>query len=375
MNAPQNRRSIVAGLMVLLLWLACLPQAQAHLMVAQRGTINIVNDGAFMVLSLPVTAFKGVDDDADGAMSPSELSRHGTRIEQQIQLGAQLLANEKPLPLQGVMVQLSHTDEAESAAASQLIVLGRFQLPEATPNLRFRLRLFGTGADEQSQAITVSQGDSAQRMVLSVQHEVGEVLPSGWSTFAQYIQEGMNHVLGGWDHLLFLVVVIASGWRLRAIALALTAFTVGHAITLLAVAFGQVSVSPALVEPAIAATIVAMAVFDRWNDHRIRAGRKAWPEGLRLGLIFGCAMIHGLGLASALVDLGLDSTHRLWSLAGFNVGIEAAQLLVAGGCGLLLWAWQRSGGAALIVPAQRLASLAAALAGVVWFFERVAILA
>ena len=375
MNFSPTRRSMAAPLMVLLLWLACLTQAHAHLMVAQRGTINIVTGGAFMMLSLPATAFEGVDDNGDRALSPGELARHAASIEQQVRLGSQLLSDGNPLPLQGVLLQLSHTDEADSTAARQLIVMGRFQLPVPVSRLRFRLNLFGTGTDEQSQAITVSRGDTAQRMVLSVDHPEGVLLPSGWSTLLQYMREGVTHVLGGLDHLLFLVVVIASGWRPRAIALALSAFTAGHAITLFAVASGQVSVSPALVEPAIAATIVAMAIFDRWSVHRLQAGRKAWPAGLRLALVFSCALIHGLGLASALVGLGLDSGHRLWGLAGFNLGIESAQLLVAGACGLLVWTWQRTRGTTPTLPVQHLASLAAGLAGTVWFFERLTTLA
>lgn len=371
MHFSRTRRGLLSSLAALMLWLACLPNAHAHLMVAQSGTLNIVNDGAFMVLSLPMSAFEGVDDDGDGAMSPAELSRHAPQINQQVQLGAQLLAENQPLPLEGVLLQLSHTDEDPSTTATQLIVMGRFQLPSPATGLRFRLGLFGSGAGEQSQAITVSQGDTAHRLVLSVDQPEGAFMPSGWQIWAQYVYEGMHHVLGGLDHLLFLLLVIASGWRLRAIALALTTFTFGHAITLCAVAFGRFSVSPALVEPAIAATIVAMAFFDRWSNHRVQAGQEAWSESLRLGLIFVCALIHGLGLASALADLGLDSTHRLWSLVGFNTGIEVAQLLVAGTCGGLLWAWQRVGGAGPMVPLQRFATMAAALVGTAWFFERV----
>ncbi len=371
MNFARERHKLLPALAAVIVWLACLTPAHAHLMVAQSGTLNIVNDGAFMVLSLPVTAFEGVDDDGDGTLAPLELSRHGQHIEAQIVQGAQLLSEGQPVPLQGLMLQLSPAGETHTDAATQLIAMGRYQLPARPSGLRFRLHLFGRGADEQAQAITVSRGDEARRLVFSVNQNEGELLPSGWHTWAQYVQEGMAHVLGGLDHLLFLVVVIASGWRLRAIALALTTFTIGHAITLCVVAFGPFSVSPALVEPAIAATIVAMAVFDRWSDLRMQAGHKAWPEGLRLGLNFVCALIHGLGLASALVDLGLDSAHRWWSLAGFNTGIEVAQLLVAGVCGGLLWAWQRSGGAGRIVPLQRLTAFAAALVGAAWFFERI----
>ena len=76
------------------------------------------------------------------------------------------------------------------------------------------------------------------------------------------------HVLGGLDHLLFLLVVLATGWAWRSALLALTCFTAGHAATLAAVALGGVTAPAHMVEPAIAATIVGMALFDRWSRQR-----------------------------------------------------------------------------------------------------------
>jgi hypothetical protein len=75
------------------------------------------------------------------------------------------------------------------------------------------------------------------------------------------------------------------------------------------------------VEPAIAATIVVLAVFDARDRLRPGAGR--------LVLVFACALIHGLGMAEALLGLRLDDQHLWPSLAGFNLGVEAGQALVA----------------------------------------------
>ncbi len=355
----------------LLLWLGGLSVAQAHLMVAQRGTLNLVNNGAYMVLSLPASAFQGVDDDQDGTLSNAELSRHATRIEQQVQQGVQLLDHGTALPLEGVMLQPSHTDAGQPDTAAQILVLGRFALGAEPSGLRLRLSLYGHGPGEQSQSITVSQGAHAERLVLTQASPEGDVLPNEWRNFTRHLEEGMTHVLSGFDHLLFLLVVLATGWGLRQIGLALTAFTVGHAITLTASVFGVVRVSPAIVEPAIAATIVGMVLFDRWSQRRVATGAAPWPQGIRLGLVFGCALIHGLGLADALGGLGLDTASRLWSLAGFNIGIELAQLTVAVAAGALLWSWQRLHGLQGLVPAQQVGATLAAVVGSVWFVDRI----
>ena len=143
--------------------------------------------------------------------------------------------------------------------------------------------------------------------------------------------------------MLFLLVVLATGWGWRATAQVLTVFTAGHAISLAAVALGGFGAPARIVEPAIiAATIVGMA------------------------LVFGCALIHGLGLAGALSGLGLDSSNRLLSLLGFNAGIEAAQVGVALVAGLLIGGVRRLQGPAWLAPATRMASRA----GSMWLLQR-----
>jgi hypothetical protein len=69
-------KNVSATMVILILTVPMSPSAQAHLMLAQHGTLNIVDDGAFMVLSLPISAFEGVDDDSDGKVSMVEFNNH-----------------------------------------------------------------------------------------------------------------------------------------------------------------------------------------------------------------------------------------------------------------------------------------------------------
>ena len=87
----------------LLAW-ASVPAAQAHLVVSQRGTLNIVGYGAYMVLSLPVSALTGFDDNRDGLLSVGELRAHAASIESQIQRGVTLGSSQGPSRLEGVML-------------------------------------------------------------------------------------------------------------------------------------------------------------------------------------------------------------------------------------------------------------------------------
>ena len=314
---------IAAGL----LWLAALPSAHAHLMAAQHGTLNFVGDDVFMVLSLPVSAFSGVDDDGDGKLSMIEFGAHRAVIASAVMRNVKLLDEQGPRPLDGVMLSLATPNDAATQPAAQLVILGRFALTGQKGTLRFQARLFSIEAAERILRVTVTRGakTETQLLVLTAQQPSRDLFPSAWSIFVDYVALGAEHIVTGLDHLLFLLVVLVAGWSWRQVLMALTAFTIGHALTLMISVLGGLAVPATLVEPTIAGTIVGMATFDLYARRRERLP----SEWIRLALVFGCALVHGLGLASDLTQLGLDNRYQWQSLAGFNIGIELGQVAVA----------------------------------------------
>lgn len=349
-------------------WFLNLPAAQAHLIVSQRGTLNIVAGGAYMVLSLPVSAFTGIDDDGDGRLSVQELRAHAGSIEAQVQSGVSLVSSQGVHALEGVMLNTAAPEDAPTAQVEQIVVMGRFPMDPGANDLVFSLGLFGSGPNEQVEQITVTRGPESQLLTLSPKNARDQVLPPAWRAFADQVIQGATHVLGGADHLLFLLVVLSSGWSFGKIVLALSSFTLGHAVTLVACVYFGLAVSPALVEPAIAVTIVGMALFDRWSDGRA----KNFPDAVRLALVFGCALVHGLGLAEALSTLGLDPQNKWLSLAGFNMGIEMGQIFVALLAAAAMRVVHYLRGMSGVHMATRVASYTAVLMGGFWFVERVA---
>lgn len=368
---------------IAVLWCAALSAAHAHMMPAQRGTLNFVGDGAFMVLSLPVAGLMGADDDGDGLLSLAELRQHSASIVGQLKDKVRLIDDQGTRPLDGIMLTLVPPDNTPSAPASQLVVMGRFALAPAAvtasndstdsrDNLQFKVNLFGTVDAEQTYQITATRAAQKQLLVLTPGQSQRVLFPTSWAVFTDFVVLGAEHIATGMDHLLFLLVVLAAGLSARQVLLALTCFTLGHATTLALSAAWGFAVSPAIVEPAIAATIIGMAAFDAWSRHQ----QRVVDSGVRLALIFLCALIHGLGLATALTELGLDTGSRLPSLAGFNVGIELAQVSIAllamasvavtsrllGGSSYARWRHR----------ATQLASLVAMIVGSVWFVQRIA---
>jgi hydrogenase/urease accessory protein HupE len=232
--------------------------------------------------------------------------------------------------------------------------------------LKLRFTLFGKGVQTQQQIITVTHNGRTQKIALVPGREEATLFPSTITVLVDNAQLGAEHVLSGLDHLLFLLVVLATGWRIRQIALALTCFTLGHGITLTASALWGLSVPSSIVEPTIAATIIGMALFDQWSKRR----PKPLPSALRLSFVFACALIHGLGFAGALTALGLDTENRLLSLVGFNLGIEAGQLAVALLAAAVMFGIKRFKGARGVELTTRFASIAAMVAGAVWLVQR-----
>ena len=165
----------VTGLSVLM----AITSVRAHLMVEQHGTINFANGGAFLVLSVPVSAFDGVDDDGDGALSPRELDQHSAEVEQQFYDSVQLLNGRgEPLPLQGLLISLVSPDHAPTAPARQLIAFGRFPVTDAMTSLDLRIVLQGETSEEKNISITATREGSSQEMVFTPDRQHHSIFPT-----------------------------------------------------------------------------------------------------------------------------------------------------------------------------------------------------
>lgn len=200
------------------------------------------------------------------------------------------------------------------------------------------------------------------------------------ATSAGFLQEGVHHIVTGYDHVLFLMCLLlpsvmrrerAGGavvWRpvqglgqaLWPVAGIVTAFTVAHSITLGLAALGLVSLPASFIEPAIALTIV-LAALD--NLVPIFHGR-------RVLVTFAFGLIHGFGFAGVLGELNLPAGEFAWALFQFNLGIESGQLvIVAVAAALLYLLRERAGYPAWVIRAGSVASIAV---GLLWFVERTA---
>jgi hydrogenase/urease accessory protein HupE len=199
--------------------------------------------------------------------------------------------------------------------------------------------------------------------------------PSSRAVLETYLLLGVHHILLGADHLLFVLglLLIVRGWR--RLTATITAFTIGHTLTLAAATLGTVSLPGPPVEAAIALSIAFAAA----EALRVRCGEPSlmvvapWAVALLFGLL------HGLGFAGALREIGLPENAVLPALLSFNLGVELGQLMFVSLVLGLGWALRRlAAGDRLLAPARRLlprahpaACYAIGVTAAFWLIERV----
>jgi HupE / UreJ protein len=147
--------------------------------------------------------------------------------------------------------------------------------------------------------------------------------------FVSYFGLGVEHILLGFDHVLFIIALVLPGGSLLSLVAMITAFTVAHSITLALSVLGIVTLPAQFVEPVIALSIAYVA-FE--NLSMKSAVSRRWAVSFLFGLV------HGFGFAGALAEVGLPTSGLVSALVGFNLGVEAGQaLIVALLLPLLLW--------------------------------------
>lgn len=185
---------------------------------------------------------------------------------------------------------------------------------------------------------------------------------STWHVLRNYIVVGFEHILPkGLDHILFVIGVFLLTPAWRPIAIQVTLFTLAHSITLALSINGILNVSAAIVEPLIALSIVVICV-----ENCLTKRLTKW----RITTVFVFGLLHGLGFASVLGAVGLDSQNFIIALLGFNLGVEIGQLLIIAVCmlGVGLWLGKYANYRKLLsIPA----SVIVGSIGLFWFFQRV----
>jgi len=200
--------------------------------------------------------------------------------------------------------------------------------------------VLGLGPTITEAVVHATLEDGSVHTAVLSEKEPMTILPER-STFAsvakQFVAHGFRHVLSGADHVLFLLLLVFTLKKARPVLIAEAAFTLSHTLSFAATALGLVRVSASAAEACIALSLVLVA---------LDLGRREAPTTIHAaGLAFAFGVVHGLGFAGGLREIGLPEDHVASALVGFGCGIELGQLLLCA-IGLvfvrLVLRWQRA---------------------------------
>jgi hydrogenase/urease accessory protein HupE len=190
--------------------------------------------------------------------------------------------------------------------------------------------------------------------------------PDRWQVARTYFVIGVEHIVFGYDHLLFVVALVLLLSGIRTIALAVTSFTVAHSLTLVGTTLGFLGLPQKPVEAIIALSIVFLAV----EIIKKKDGAPRLSERIPWAVAFAFGLLHGFGFAGALADIGLPESDVPTALLMFNIGVETGQLLIVAATMLVLLAlrrwrphWAR--------PTIQLSTYAIGSLAAMWLIERV----
>ncbi|MBV9868776.1 MAG: HupE/UreJ family protein [Abitibacteriaceae bacterium] len=211
------------------------------------------------------------------------------------------------------------------------VVMWQTQYQGSVARLEVLSRLYPEDVNSRLVVSVIKQGHVVQEVLLDATHPsvvIGGSKLEGVSVgniIIRFAHEGVLHIFGGLDHILFVFGLILMGGSLRQLLKTVTAFTLAHSITLTLAATSIYAPSPRIVEPLIALSIVA-AAFENLRVHQaqLKAEKKDW----RPWIAFGFGLIHGFGFAGALAEVGLPREALGWALASFNIGVELGQATI-----------------------------------------------
>ena len=301
-----------------------------------------------------------VDDDLDGKVSQDELRRITPRLERFIGDGLQIQWDHQPAVPTHSSIRVLDSTALEFTL--------EYPRPQAA-RLTIQSRIPALLAYGHRQDVTLKGEDDrvVYQVVIDASADPLEIdlkdAPSNggpFPTFRQFTGLGVEHILQGYDHLLFLLVLLLAGGGFSAAVRIISSFTLAHSITLALATLNYIHLPGRFVEPLIALSIVYVGIenlFARDFQHR-------W----RITFVFG--LIHGLGFASVLQDLGLNgsASQIMVPLLSFNLGVEMGQIsIVLLTLPFLHWLRKRP---LFVLRYAPVCSILVSLIGSFWFLKR-----
>ena len=350
---------------------------QAHEIKPSLATVTLDPDGTYRVvvitnLEVLIAGVNGAHSNTKDApqadqydhlrtLSPEALEAAFRPFEERFLGNAVLRFDGVVTRPQDVMLTIPPVGDLDLPRESIIVLSGR--IPAGATGMTWQWNAdFGSSgirAPAESQDIYAAWLQNGQESaVIPVE---GPPVRTFWQAAWDFFMVGYTHILPkGLDHILFVVGLFLLSPSIRPLVWQITAFTVAHSVTLALGMLGLLTLSPNIVEPLIAASIVFVCI-----ENLMTSRLHPW----RPVIVFGFGLLHGLGFAGVLKEIGLGEGDFITGLIAFNLGVEAGQLSIVAACfvavyGVMRYPWYRQ---AVTIPA----SVAIGAIATWWTVERI----
>jgi hydrogenase/urease accessory protein HupE len=362
----------LAAVAVLGSMLALTARAEAHAIGLSSGEYTASDRSLKVKLSFARGEVAGlapaIDADRDGHVSAVEVSQGRALLEAKVL--SRIAVQADGAACKGTLTDAALTEQ------DGLQVEGRYECASANGGIEVDAAILNDLPFGHRHIARTVSGEATHDEVLYRDHRTVKVPAGGATQGAEakpaakldhetpggafsFFKMGIEHILTGYDHLVFLLGLVLARGRVRQLIGVVTAFTIAHSISLALAAFGVWAPSPRIIEPAIALSIVYVGI----ENFFVKDASKRW----RITFPFG--LIHGFGFAGALQEINLPRGQIPGALFSFNLGVEAGQLAVMAIVLPIIFSLRKQD---WFEPrAVRVVSGAVAVAGGVWFVLRV----
>lgn len=359
-----SRRLALAAAAALLVLLAT-TRARAHEVGLSRGEYAVAGPVVTAQLTFArrdvIGLVAGLDADHDGALTAAEIAQDRDAITGALVARLKVTGDDVACP--------GELEEANLAEDDGVTLKAIYRCPAAPHTVHVDVGVISDLPMGHRHLAHYSGKTGPSDAVISVRNRsfaiettpgqaTSEPPKASYRGKLSFFPMGIEHILTGYDHLVFLLGLVIVGGRWRSLLMVVTAFTLAHSITLALAALGVWAPSPRIVEPAIALSIAYVGV----ENFFVKNAEKRW----RITFPFG--LIHGFGFAGALHEVAMPKADVPYALVLFNVGVEAGQLAVLALVLPLIYVLRKR--EAFREQGVKFISGAIVVAGVVWFVSR-----
>jgi hydrogenase/urease accessory protein HupE len=336
----------------------------AHWSDLSAAEISTKDNQTQIILTFPTGLVAAMDTDGNQILSEDEIKKHQTELTAFFTESISLTDNRQQQPSLSLSTNNSNLPTDLGVAPGTHSTLKLIYTWEQNPQgMTINYNLFLPGVSTASCLATLVQDGQGQTFVFTPENRI-LTLEQGktplWSQVKSFVILGVEHILTGYDHLLFLLALLALGGSFTYLLKVVSAFTLAHSITLTLATLNIISLPPRFIESVIALSIAYVAAENLWRK-REKAERWRWA------LTFGFGLIHGMGFAGILQEMAIPKSSLVISLVSFNLGVELGQLAFMSIAFLILSLAKRLSWDKAITYG---ASVTAIAAGIFWFVER-----